>query len=235
MLDIVCFKWKPKHRYRSHFGPDSVNVLKRMLQRHYKCPHRLTCVTDDPSGIDSDVRIVPLWSDFADIPSPHGLHQPSCYRRLKLFSPEAKDLIGPRFVSIDLDTVITGDLAPVFNRQEDFVAWGETDKRSFYNGSLLLMTAGARPQVWDRFDPKRSPEDAMRAGRFGSDQGWLSHCLGKGEAMWGCKDGVYSYRIHILPNRNALPPDARMVMFHGRQDPWSPESARVPWIREHYR
>ena len=230
---VVCFRWKTDG-YRSVFGPETVNVLRRMVARHYPVPHRFLCVTDDRTGLDPQVEVVPLWSDYADIPSPNGRRNPSCYRRLKAFAPEIAEVFGPRFVCLDLDTVIVDDLRPLWDRTEDFVIWGETDPRSFYNGSMFLMTAGARRQVWDDFDPIASPEAAYRAGRFGSDQGWISHRLGKGEAMWGTADGVYSYRLHVFPNGNALPPGARIVMFHGGLDPWTHQAQAMSWCREAY-
>lgn len=235
MITVVCFKWKPPQgQYRSHFGAEQVRVLRNMVHRHYAKPHRFVCITDDASGLD-DVETVPLWDDFASVPSPHGGGNPSCYRRLKLFDPSIRDVLGDRFIAMDLDTVLTGDVAHVFDRSEDFVMWGETDPRSWYNGSMMLMTAGARPQVWSTFHPVQSPKAAFRAGRFGSDQGWISHVLGKGEATWGRKDGVYSFRVHLAPNGYALPSDARIVNFHGRVDPWSHEGQQIPWIREHWR
>ncbi len=232
---IVCFRWKPQVRgYRSTFGSEAVNALRRMVAQHYQRPHRFICVTDDPKGITAGIEIVPLWDDFANIPNPHGRHNPSCYRRLKAFAPEIAAVLGERFVWMDLDTVVVGDLAPLFDRPEDFVIWGETDPRSFYNGSMVLMTAGARRQVWDDFDPKQSPMVAKRAGRFGSDQGWISYRLGPHEATWGRDDGVYSYRVHIAPNGNRLPENARVVMFHGKEDPWGRRAQQVPWVREHW-
>lgn len=233
-LSVICWKWRPAPGYRSQFGPRAVNTLQRMVARHYDRPHRFVCVTDDPTGLDPAVEVVPLWNDFANVPSPHGGHNPSCYRRLKAFSPEIEAVFGRRFVSIDLDTVIVGDLSPLFDRPEDFIIWGETNPKSFYNGSMWMMTAGARPQVWERFDPKTSPREAKRAGRFGSDQGWISHVLGKGESTWGRRDGVYSYRVHLAPRGGRLPHDARIVMFHGAVDPWSLQAQQLSWVREHW-
>lgn len=232
---VVCFKWKPQlHGYRSTFGPAAVNALRRMVARHYPHPHRFICVTDDPRGLDAGIEVVKLWDDFAQIPSPHGRQNPSCYRRLKAFAPEMASILGERFVWMDLDTVVVGDLVPLFDRPEDFVIWGETDPRSFYNGSMVLMTAGARRQVLDDFNPRTSPMTAKRAGKFGSDQGWISYRLGPGEATWGREDGVYSYRVHIHPHGNRLPDNARVVMFHGKHDPWDARTNQVPWVREHW-
>lgn len=233
-LNIVTFKWTPPQGYRSVFGPQTVNVLKRMVARHYDRPHTFTCVTDDPKGIDPDVRIVPLWNDHASLPSPHGAHNPSCYRRLRVFAPDIASVLGERFLCIDLDTVITGDLSPIFDRTEDFIIWGETDRRSFYNGSMFMLSAGARPQVWTDFDPSASPQTAKSAGKFGSDQGWISYRLGPGEATWGRQDGVYSYRVHLRPQRGKLPKNAKVVNFHGREDPWSHPIQKLAWVRECY-
>src|SRR5262245_19283677 len=236
MLRVCCFKWKPPNpNYRSHFDATSVNVLRHMVDRHYPDPHEVVCITDDPIGIETGIRVVPLWIDYDNVPSPHGAHQPSCYRRLKVFSDEALAFLGERFVCLDLDTVIVGDLRPLWNREEDFVIWGETDPRSFYNGSMFMLRAGTRTKVWTEFNPRYSPRDALRAGRFGSDQGWISYVLGRGEAMWGKDDGVYSFRVHLKNGSLPLPRNARIVMFHGKIDPWSYEAMDIPWIQEHYR
>lgn len=235
-LSVISWKWKPAHGYRSSFGPETVNVLKKMVARHYPDPHRFICVTDDAAGIDADVEIVPLWDDFKDVPSPHGRNNPSCYRRLRMFHPDIGQVFGDRFVSMDLDCVITGDLRPLWNRSEDFIAWGDTNSKpgSHYNGSMILLRAGARSQVWTEFDPATSPKLSLSAQCWGSDQGWISYCLGGGEKKFSRADGVYSFRNDIGGSWT-LPAGARVVFFHGRIDPWSPEVQHLKWIREHWR
>jgi hypothetical protein len=233
-LTFVSWRWLSPVGYRSVFGPESVYALREMIQRHYPHPHRFVCVTDQPERLPG-IETIRMWDDFAAIPSPFGRHNPSCYRRLKLFAPDAGKTFGERVVSIDLDTVITGDLTPLFDRPEDFVIWGESDFRTqWYNGSLWMLRTGTRPQVWDRFDEDTSPAIATRAGAKGSDQGWISFVLGKGEATWGRKDGVYSFRKHVAPNGWTLPADARIVNFHGRWDPWGYDAQKLPWVRAHY-
>lgn len=236
MLTVCCFKWRPKPGYRSKFDASHVNVLRAMVARHYQAPHRFVCITDDAEGLRGDVRVIPLWPDHANLPSPHGPGNPSCYRRLKLFSREAAALIGPRFVSLDLDAVITGDMRPVWDRPEDFVIWGDTSPGTPYNGSMMLMTAGARAQVWETFDPVRSPKMARQLNYWGSDQAWIGACLGPNEATWKTADGVYSWRVHVRPKQGKLPADARVVMFHGLEDPWQPRMLQQhPWIARHWR
>jgi hypothetical protein len=204
-----------------------------MVARHYAAPHRFICVTTTPAGIDPSVEIIPDRADFADVPSPHGARMPSCYRRLRLFEPDAAETFGERIVSLDLDCVITGDLRPVWDRPEDFIIWRDPIQRDGYCGSMFALRAGARPQVWRQFDPTLSPRESLGAGHRGSDQGWIRYCLGSHEATWDRADGVYSYRRDLASGAKPLPADARIIMFHGRRKPWD-EAGRIDWIRQHW-
>lgn len=240
MMEFVTFKWKPATRYRSTFGPETVNTMLSGLGRHFHRPFRLTCITDDPKGISSEVRIIPMWEDWAHLPSPHGASYPSCYRRLPLFAETFRgapiaELIGPYFACLDLDMVFTNDVTPLFEPDVDFKIWGDTARLTPYNGSMWKMRAGARRKVWDEFDPVESPRRSLRLGYVGSDQGWISACLGPHEPKWSQRDGVYSFRMHIQRFGSRLPANARIVIFHGAVDPWSPLAQRLPWVRQHYR
>jgi hypothetical protein len=235
-LTFVCWKWTPPATYRSKFEAATVNVLHSMLKRHYHRPFELVCVTDDPVGISPDVRIVKLWSDYATLPSPHGRGNPSCYRRLRMFSREAGEIFGPRFVSIDLDVVICRDVTGLFDDTADIRIYGDTARGTPYNGSLILHKAGTRPQLWEQFDPLTSPVLGLQKHYIGSDQAWIGVCLGPNEVKFTHADGVYSYRNQIAPHGGSLPPTARLVIMHGNVDPWDPHMQRKhSWIREHYR
>lgn len=236
MISVVTFKWKPPPQgYRSTFTSAHVNILFAMVRRHYPKPFRFICVTDDAKGLKAGVEAVPLWSDHAGLYSPIGKHQPSCYRRLKLFSADAGATFGERIAMLDLDVVITGDLSPLFDRPEPFVIWGDTHPRTFYNGSFYVFSAGAVRELWDDFDPTTSPKRARAAGFFGSDQAWISYRLGAGRPTFGQADGIYSFRKHIYPSGGKLPGDARLVVFHGKFDPWSPIPQRLAWVRSFWR
>lgn len=235
MLRIVTFKWKAPQGYLAHYTAEHVNVLRNMVERHYPDPHEFVCVTDDPQGLDKRIRVVPLWNDFSALRSPLGPQKPSCYRRLKLFAPNAAKVFGKRFVCIDIDTLICGDMRPLWNCPEEFRIWGDLHPKVFYNGSMWILTAGKRSQLWTDFHPTFSPKLAHQAGFLGSDQAWIGFRLGRGEATWGVDDGVFSYRVHIRQNGNVLPAKARVVFFHGNYDPWSPACISLPWVREHWR
>ncbi len=207
-----------------------------MVNRHYDRPHRFLCVTNDATGIDSGlVEVIADRADFAELRSPHGGLNPACYRRLLLWHPDAAQWFGERFVSIDLDVVLTADVAPLWDRAEDFVGWQDPfyfKRTGQMCGSMMLLRAGSRPDVWTDFDPKTSPGLAARAGFRGSDQAWISYKL-RGAPTWSKADGVYSYRADI-ERTGRLPDDARIVMFHGVTDPWDERGQLLPWVREHY-
>ena len=234
MITFVTWRWTPRKGYRSTYAPETVLAMKAMLAKHYAKPHRFCCVTDRPEDLPG-VETVKLWDDCSRIPSPIGHSYPSCYRRLKLFAPDAGQTFGERVVSIDLDTVIVNDVTPLFDRTEDFVIWGESDfpHTTPYCGSLWMLKTGTRNQVWTDFDEATSPQMAWRAGCRGSDQAWISYKL-KGEKTWTRKDGVYSFRKHINKRGHGLPSDARLISFHGKQDPWGPEAQAIPWVKAHY-
>lgn len=229
MISVVTFKWHTPG-YRAKFTAAHVNTLRRMVRRHYKSPHRFICITDDPAGLDGGIEVVPLWDDYASVPNPTGGGRPSCYRRLKLFDPAMAEVIGPRFVMLDLDCVICGDLGPIFDRPEQAVFWKSPSNEWPYNGAMMMMDTGSRPQVWNDFDPAKSPAETQAAGYRGSDQAWISYKLGWGESVWTERDGVHYYGA--MRNRRSLPAGARIVFTTGGTAPWT---LRWPWVKQHYR
>lgn len=229
---VVCFLWRPEQTGDKvprvvTYGAGHVNTLYRMVQRHLHMDHEFVCVTDMPEGIDPGVRIVPLWNKCR--------HMGGWWNRLYVFAPEMREIIAPRFVCIDLDVVITGDITPLFDRSEDFIINKyhclnpAVDPDQYLNGGMFMMDAGARREVWDTFG-EHAPAIVARHPRMciGGDQAWMRLVLGKREVRWTEADGVHE----ALVVRDKLPPGARMVFFAGRRDPTVRPAA---WVREHYR
>lgn len=250
MITILTWKWECEGLHRKkgiYFLSDHVNILYSMLKRHLHTPFRLACVTDNPVGIGKDVLIIPLWSDYASMGG--------CFRRLKVFSSEAEKFLHcKRFVSIDLDVVITGDITPLLTRKDDFIIWGEDWRKFVYCGAMWMMDVGARPQVWDSFDCVKYSRNKKGHYPGGTDQRHINTVLYPGEKTWTQKDGVYNFATDIVrieklkifryPGRRKkksggdgrLPKGARIVFFNGKYDP-SQSSLReeYPWIKEHWR
>lgn len=246
-LSIVCWRWggKTMGRTRPDYTARHVNTLASMVDRHLRRKHEVVCVTDNPEGIDGAIRIVPLWDDLRE----YG----RCYVRLKAFARGMGDVLGERFVSLDLDTVITGALDPLFETDADFMAWSDPGRVTPYCGSQWMLKAGSHPEVFEEFDPARAAGLKAEKGYFGSDQAWMSHML-PDCPTWGKSSGVYSFRLHLLRTRGAdemgprfrkrirvrgvpkLPSNARIVHFHGLYDPSQKQiQDLVPWVSEHWR
>lgn len=239
MLTVCWLKFRPHAGYRSAFRSEYVNTAFLSFARNYNGNFDPVCITDDAEGLHPDIRRVPIWNDHADVPNPHGAREPRCYRRLKLFDPKTARSIGDRLLWLDIDVVFTGPLNPLFDRKEPIVLLPAGNPTIPFNGSMVLMDAGCRPEVWETFDPKTSPRRNIAAGCRGSDQGQISYCLkDKGEAQWNIGpsgDGIYFWNKHLKPLGWMLPKDARLVSFHGRTNPWSDAAQKIDWVRAHWR
>lgn len=238
MLSVVCWKWKPepgaKHQWkREGFSAFHVNVLRAAVERNLSVPYRFVCVTDDSKGFHSSIEVVNINRHFGEFRDLGG-----CYRRLKAFDQvTALTCFGSKFVSLDLDVVVTGSLDELF-RFDDFRIWEDPYKRRTpYCGSLWAMRSGAREYVYSDF--ARDPEGCIRkaqAGRMmGTDQAHITRCLHPGEDSWTIKDGVYNYNTRVRRWGNQLPENSKLVFFNGKFDPSQPELQKAcEWIGDYW-
>jgi hypothetical protein len=215
MLTVLSWLWSQSSG-RTTYTAQHVNAWASMVRRNLSLPHRIACVTDMPAGIDPGIKIIALPTDFSGVRLPTwGADRPQCLRRLSMFRRDAAEIFGGRFVSMDLDCIVTGSLDPLFDRPEEIVLYaappGSTEGRRF-NGSMLMMSAGVRPQVFDDFDAKAAAHASARL--FGSDQAWISATLGADEATWSEADGVY------WVGRWESAAQCRVVFFQGEAKPW---------------
>lgn len=236
-LTVVTWLWDGPAR---NFEPRHVNVLARMFRRHCTLGHRVVCITDrrasefEKSLVDV-VPTPPAARALGRMPTPEGRGFPSCYRRLWLFSAEARE-IGDRFMQIDLDIVLTGNIDHIAGRVEPFVGWVPNDSvwhgRDRYGGGLYLLRAGAHPEVWNDFDGQPAIDNARRAGYRGSDQAWLNFKLyGKTERLPD-DAGIIMFR-DIKKTPNTLPEGVRMVQFSGPTKPWG--HLHLQWVAANWR
>lgn len=197
-----------------------------MLERNVKIPYRLLCLTDDPRGLKC--AHAPIPTKYAELGG--------CYRRLWMFSEEAREVLGDKFVSIDLDCVITGDVTHLFDRDDsDFIAnkyqGMEGSPDQYYNGGLMMHKTGTLTHLWTHFNESKVAElkEFNNAGNaIGTDQAWIRYKLGKEYPRWDNSDGVYEAR-QIMGE--ALPKNARLMMFAGKRDP---SMDNREWVRRNW-
>lgn len=239
MIHVILWKWNQpnaRHPYESLH----VNVMCSMLNRNMQgLKYRILCITDDNAGV-VECETYPLWQDMRDKPNYTGHELPSCYRRLRLYDAETQRAMGidrgQRIVSLDLDTLITGQLKDVLNTPGRFVGWKMKGRHHdvVFNGSFQMFTAGDLQEIWSEFDPATSPAAAFNAGYLGSDQSWLSWKLANKEGSVGLGwPQVASYPLNV---RLQGLHDARtkIVFYHGQTKPWYPAAFRETKLSERY-
>jgi len=230
-LRIVTWFWNdPEAKNLAFFEwtPDHVHKLAAGFKRHLKIPHEFCVVTDRGSELDaSKVRIIPMWDDLRN--------WKRCYTRLKAFSPEMYNTIGPRFVSVDLDTLIVGDITSIFDRPEPFVGYRDSKNPLCYSGALWMKDYEAENQVWETIRLVRAL-DLGEARYVGSDQCWITTAIGpKLRPRWSREDGIYDFwNIEGLPK---LPENSKIIFFNGMTRDMSMKKFQdtCPWIEEHWK
>lgn len=224
-LIITTWLWGSK------YGVSDVAKLAAGVRRNLKEPYRFLCLTDDMG------RELIEGVDYRPIPDLELTKVAGCFARLRMFDPywqfirEIKR--GDRIVCMDLDSVVTGDLGPVFDRSEPFVILHGANAKNPcpYNGSLWLLRAGYRPDVWETFSV-----DAARVAPFYSfpdDQGWMANKI-PDAAGWkaGAESGVFAFQKPGWPKGEALPSGARLVVFPGWRDP--SKFTHLDWVSRHW-
>ena len=229
MLTVLTWLWQQPNG-RSSYTAFNVNVWADMVRRNLSIPHQIACVTAIPEGIDSSIKIIRPPTEFEDwrIPS-WGEGRPQCLRRIAMFGPNAGRIFGDAFVCMDLDCVISGPLDPLFTGISDFAIFRGTAPGRAYNGSMMYIRAGSRPQVYNSI----TLEGAIEAGKhhLGSDQAWIAHCLGPNEQTWGPEHGVNFWQGRKAPPR----PETKVLFFPGTVKPWELlDSEDYSWVAKHY-
>lgn len=106
MINIFTFKWGKQYDARYP------NRLYGMLKRNISVPFKLTCITDDATGINSEIDIID-----------YDTFDPFDYDKDRVFTRE-KLVLMKRFTSgqnfwIDLDIVIHNDITELVTRKLD--------------------------------------------------------------------------------------------------------------------
>jgi hypothetical protein len=228
VLNIVTFLWGTR------YSEGYLDKLVAGISRHLAQPVRFMCVTERERQIE-----MPPGVERHAIKDPDLCKVKGCFARLRLFDAawQARRGIAPgeRIVGIDLDTVITGSLDPLFDRPEPFVIMqgGNAANPCPYNGALMLLSAGAHPEVWSDFSLEAASKIPFHS--FPDDQGWIANKV-PGAAGWKCgaESGVYVYQKPGWPGGKAetrLPAGARLVTFINR-DP--SKLTHLDWVKQNW-
>jgi hypothetical protein len=214
--NVICTKWGAK------YGPDYANRLYRMVRRNLSGEYRFVCFTDDPTGLDEGIEAfelpnVPVVGHRND----HG------WKKLGVLASPLADLSGS-VLYLDLDVVITGDLAPFFEIDGAFRVIKDYKPfryRHRYTGntSVFRFQAGAHSALLDEMMGigERVFEDFRNEQELIS---WYMHR--EGLIQYWPRAWCPSYKhdcVPLLPmgwfKKPSLPAGAKVVVFHGDPKP----------------
>lgn len=209
-MTIATWRWGQK--YDGHY----VERLKSALMRNIKQEFRFGVFS--PEEEDDYLTKVP-----------------GCFCRLRMFDPEwqEKHGISGRLVCVDLDVVVTGELDEAFDRPEKFVILqgANSSNPCPFNGSMMMLRTGSRPDVWKDFSLKRAEE--VPYFEFPDDQAWLAHKVpDAGGWKAGPESGIYAFQKPGWPKGDGLPAGAKLVAFPGWRDP--SRFAHLDWVKRHW-
>jgi len=245
VITVVLWHWGQR------YGRRHLVAMQSMLRRHLDLPHEIVCITDRPQDVPAGMRTFDVKHTIPPMDS-------KCLRRMWLYAgPQPKGRpwpgdLGARLLQLDLDVVLTDNITPLIDRPDPFVIWlsESTVKPNrphgwAYNATVMLLDAGARADVYTRFQANRKAViKAANADGWdvdtNSDQAIATFLLkDRPPAVWTPEDGIHSYRGFAGPDGNkdtGLPPGCRIVSFHGRsgaRHPGAPDlQAKSPWIQE---
>ena len=225
-LTITTWLWGLK------YNQSDIAKLHGGLRRHIRQRFRFIVFSSLPCN-PPGVERCPIWD--------MGLIGQGCFVRLRMFDPEFQERhkISGRLVCIDLDTVITGHLDPLFDRPEPFVILQGANSINPcpYTGALMMVRAGVCSELWTDFKIQDATPDIWRTKKipfykFPDDQGWIAHKVPNAAGWQAGKNGVYAFMKPGWPGGPYLPRDARLVTFNGWRSPNHYNS--LDWVRRNW-
>lgn len=171
-------------------------------------------------------------------PLPEDMHLtaiPGCFARLRTFDPAWQRSMGfdegDKILCLDLDLIVTGSIEPLFDQSEPFAILQGVHSANPcpYNGSVWMLRAGYRPDVWEDFTVTAASKVPHYI--FPEDQAWFAAKMPTAGA-YGPRDGVFAFRKPGWAAGDDLPKGARIVAFPGARDPKDFE--HLEWVKRHW-
>lgn len=223
-VNVICMKWG------SMYGPEYVNHLRAGVARHLQRPHRFVCFTDDASGLDPAVEVMPI----PDLGLPSG-QRDLRWRKLSVFGPRLGDLSGTTLF-LDLDLVVVGPLDGFFELPGEFLIIRDDDLfrakplrklnpardrflHSVGNSSVFRFEVGAHTYILDAYvaDPKGAAQRYEISQQFQSAQ-----LAAHGHLAYWPHGWCVSFKNDCVPRHllswlraPSVPAGARIVVFAG--------------------
>ncbi len=210
MQTVICMKWGTR------YGADFVNRLHAAILRNTLRPTQLVCLTDDPTGINPNIRCEPI----PEINLPDDLVV-TPWRKLVLWKDSIAGLSGD-VLFLDLDLVITGNLDQMFDFQPGRFCvienWTQPGK-GIGNTSCFRWPVGKHSHIFDNLTTQR--DRILSSYRI--EQVYLSREVD--DMVFWPRLWCASFKHTLLPRwplnffkAPELPRDTKIVAFTGKPD-----------------
>ena len=205
----MCVKWGTK------YGPDYVNKLFHGVKRYLSSvQYDFICFTEDPKGLEEGITVQELPESWN-----------SWWGKATLFSQLP---VTGRFVYIDLDTVVCGDLGELAGYKGTFLLKGTSDiycetAKDGFNSSIIAWPDWFGRHIYDRL--KKYYKYVLKyICRFDH---WLEMNVVNPDLVQDVFPTQFlDYTTYC---KAAIPPNCRMVCFP--REP-KPHSCDAPWISD---
>lgn len=208
MLTVWCVWWRDPanpDKYSEYY----VQRLQREVRNNLTVPHRFVCITDE--AVDG----------VATMPPPE--KYPGWWAKVGLFK---RGVATGHNLFLDLDVVVTGSLDDLVKtyRAEPLAMpsnWARSGHGGCQSSVMLWNDCAMTRKIYEQFDPRIAHWPPInQPGVLWGDQEWITELRNKGEIQVTPMraDWIKSYKYHCT---NGLPPDTRVVVFHG--DPKPPQ------------
>lgn len=195
-------------------GAEYVANLAAGIDRHLTTKHNKVCFTDDPATVPPGVRARML---------PKGLS--GWWNKLALFRRDGF-APGERVLYLDLDTVVTGSLDDIAAYSGRFAIMRDVFRPDGMQSAIMAWEAGALGHIWETWERAGRPQ----FNKLG-DQSFIEQMQPEADRLQDLFPGqIVSFKKDCRPIAG-IPPDARIVAFHGLPRPHEVEDR---WIRDHW-
>jgi len=219
MFNIICLKHGTK------YGPEYVNNLNSMVKRHITLPYTFYCLTEDTTGINTDINILPLPVNSKFV---GWWWKPYAFK-------EGLFPLGTVNFFIDLDMVIVKNIDKLLAYlPNEFIGLEDVGRvfgagRKKLGSAVLRWDANTYTDIWNALD-----QDPTIMQKFIGDQDYIWHYY-KDKIKFFPSSWIRSYKWEVrtrdelvrFNNRlnfrdirsPVLDPEIAILAFHGSPDP----------------
>ena len=220
MNHVVCVKWGNK--YISQYA----NVLNSMIRRHTTLPYEFHCITDDPKGLDPEIKTLVL---------PKDPWIRTWWSKLWMFGGDFP--LQGNVLFFDLDVIVFKNIDNLFTHDpgkfmiiRDFNRCRQ-NPWTYSNSSVMRWQPGKLNYLWDEFVSNN--QKIMQ--RHHGDQDWITARAKEDINHWP-DEWIRSYKWEMIGYKDTklkennkwifrkppnIEPATSVAVFHGEPKPFN--------------